>query len=151
MMQYWDWELSAKAGLNPSNTRCRSNKKANWICRQCPKGQLHRWQATIGNMFEGSGCPCCSGCKACNCNSLQSLYPEVAAEWDYIRNTGTPSDYPTHSQQRVWWYNSKRGHVQATTGSCTAQLDKGRKELQVVCFTSSNTATQLQCFLLHSS
>lgn len=97
MMQNWDWELNNKACLDAKKIRCRRPKVANCICRQCPRGQPHRWQATVGSMYFGSGCPCCSGRKACICNSLQSLYPDVAAEWDYSNNTDTPCDYSAHS------------------------------------------------------
>ena len=119
MMQYYDWDLNAEAGLDPSKIRCRSNQSSNWICCQCPKGQPHRWQATIGSMYKGSGCPCCSGHKACICNSLQSLFPEVAAEWDHSRNTGTPSDCAAGSHEKVWWYNRARGSFQAAIKSRT--------------------------------
>ena len=53
------------------------------------------------------------------CNSLQSLSPDVAAEWDYTRNAGTPDDYPAYSGSKVWWYNDKRGSFQARIGSRT--------------------------------
>ena len=115
MLQLWDWKLNEEAGLDPSKLRCRSNKKAHWVCHKCPVGQPHRWQAVIGDMYRTmlrgtQGCPCCQGMQACKCNSLQSLFPEVAAEWDYERNQGTPADYSAHSSVKVWWYNSHRGH-----------------------------------------
>ena len=120
MKHYWDKNLNDEAGLDPTKIRCRSVKMANWICHQCPKGQPHRWQARIGDVYGGSGCPCCIGRKACICNSLQSLHPEVAAEWDYAKNTGTPSDYSAHSNAKVWWYTSKRGSFRASIGSRTS-------------------------------
>ena len=117
MMHLWDWKLNEEAGLDPSKLRCRSNKKAHWVCHKCPVGQPHRWQATISNVYTSmlrgtSGCPCCEGRTACKCNSLQSLFPEVAAEWDYERNTGTPAEYAAQSTNKVWWYNHRRGHFE---------------------------------------
>ena len=117
MLQLWDWKLNEEAGLDPSKLRCRSNKKAHWVCHKCPVGQPHRWQATISNVYTSmlrgtSGCPCCEGRQACKCNSLQSLFPEVAAEWDYERNDGTPADYAAQSHKKVWWYNRHRGHFE---------------------------------------
>ena len=109
MMQYWDSELNAKEGLNLNEIKCRNHKLCNWVCHRCPKGRPHRWQARPTTLYTGRGCPCCSGHKACVCNSLQSLFPEVAAEWDYTRNTGTPADYTASSHSKMWWYNGKRG------------------------------------------
>ena len=113
MMQYWDSELNAKEGLDPNKIRCRSNKLCNWVCHCCPKGRPHRWRARPASLYNGCGCPCCSSQKACICNSLQSLCPEVSADWDYSRNTSTPDDYPAGSRSKAWWYTEKRGSFQA--------------------------------------
>ena len=113
MLQYWDSELNAKEGLSLKEIRCRSQKVCNWVCHRCPKRRPHRWQATPGTLYKGGGCPCCSGHKACVCNSLRSLCPEVASEWDYTRNTGTPNDYSAGSHSRVWWYNDRRGSFES--------------------------------------
>ena len=113
VMQFWDSELNAKQGLNPNKLRCRSKKVCNWICHRCPKGRPHRWRARPGTLYVGHRCPCCSGRKACVCNSLESLSPEVAAEWDYTRNTGTPADYTASSSSKVWWHNDTRGSFEA--------------------------------------
>ena len=122
MMQYWDLELNVQEGLNPSKIKCRSNNLCNWVCKCCPKGQPHRWRASPGTLYKGHSCPCCSGHKACICNSLQSLFPEVAAEWDYTRNTGIPADYTAHSHKRVWWCTLKRGSFQAAVRDRTRVL-----------------------------
>ena len=124
MMQVWDWKLNEEAGLDPGELRCRSGKKAHWVCHKCPADQPHKWQATLNSMYKNvthgtMGCPCCVGLQACKCNSLQSLFPEVAADWDYERNKGTPADYAAHSHKKVWWYNSHRGHVEAEIHVCT--------------------------------
>ena len=113
-LQCWDWELNEEAGLDPGKLRCHSFKKAHWLCNRCPRGHPHRWQAPVSRVYTSmlrgtSGCPCCAGLQACKCNSLQSLFPEVAAEWDYERNTGTPAEYAARSRKKVWWYNSRRG------------------------------------------
>ena len=122
MLQHWDWGLNEQAGLDPGKLKCRSRKKAHWVCHKCPVGQPHRWQAPVTRMYERSargtpGCPCCTGMQACKCNSLQSLFPEVAAEWDYERNKGTPADVAAQSGRKVWWYNSHRGHFKAAIQS----------------------------------
>ena len=126
-MTYWDWEENEQAGLSPSKLTCCSARKAHWICPKCPRGQPHRWDRPIlalAYKSRGSGCPCCSGRKACICNSLQSLHPDIAAEWDYDRNEATPADYAAQSNKKVWWYNSKRGSFQSTIGNRTASKHK---------------------------
>ena len=40
MLQFWDWEVNAEASLDPSKLRCRSNKKAHWLCNRCVVGQV---------------------------------------------------------------------------------------------------------------
>ena len=112
MLQYWDSELNGKEGLKLNKIRCRSNKLCNWVCHCCPRGQPHRWQACPNTLYRGHRCPCCSGHQACICNSLESLFPDIAAEWDYTRNTGTPDDYSAGSNSKVWWVSQKRGSFQ---------------------------------------
>ena len=131
VMHLWDAELNAKEALNPNKLRCRSNKVCNWVCYCCPRGQPHKWRAA-SSVCSGSGCPCCCGHKACICNSLQSLFPEVAAEWDYTRNPGTPDDYAAGSVSRAWWFNDKRGNFQSTIHSQTASGRKASRASRLV-------------------
>lgn len=42
--------------------------------------------------------------------SLASLYPDIAKEWDYSENEGTPNDYSAHSVLRVGWICPKGHH-----------------------------------------
>ena len=138
MMHNWDWEANAEAGLDPSKLRCRSHKKAHWVCHQCPVGQPHRWQAAVGSMYRylsrgTSGCPCCEGRQACKCNSLQSLFPEVAAEWDHQHNIGTPADYAAQSNKKVWWYDSRRGRSKAVIQSRTQTYKQQTGQVRCAC------------------
>ena len=124
MMAMWDSEANMQAGLDPIKLTCCSGKVAQWICCKCPKGQPHRWHAKIYNVYYGSGCPCCCGRQACVCNSLQALYPDVAAEWDHDKNEGTPSDYTAQSNKKVWWVNKCRGEFQAFISKRTRLSDR---------------------------
>ncbi|KAL3130369.1 hypothetical protein ABBQ38_008195 [Trebouxia sp. C0009 RCD-2024] len=56
---------------------------------------------------------------ACKCNSLQELYPVIAAEWDYSQEQGQPSDYPASSHTLAWWLTPQRGSWQQTITSRT--------------------------------
>ncbi len=84
LLQDWDTEANAKEGLFPDKLRLGSNKRVHWVCHKCPLGSTHKWVATINSRaLAGSGCSCCGGRTACKCNSLSSLYPGIAQEWDY--------------------------------------------------------------------
>ena len=109
MKQYWDSQRNAEQGLDADAITPGNRQKANIVCDKCPKSQLHTWTATVRNVFRGSGCPCCSGRQVCLCNSLQTLRPDLAAEWCYALNARTPDDYTAQSHVKVWWQNDKRG------------------------------------------
>ncbi len=116
----WDYEANAQEGLQPEKIRLRSHKPVHWVCHKCPKGCLHRYRARpYHRTLSGSGCPCCSGHQACKCNSLQSLFPDVAQDWDFERNEGTPNDYTSRSVAIVWWKSAKRGSWQQSLNSRT--------------------------------
>ena len=119
VMQLWDWEQNTKAGLDPSNLTCGISTKAHFTCDQCPKMQSHKWSAAIQNVVRASGCPYCSSHKVCKCNSLETLRPDLAAEWCYAKNEGTPSDYTIRSNEVVWWETAERGQWQASIDSRT--------------------------------
>ena len=82
----------------------KSDKKAWWIC---PKG--HEWQARIAGRVNGRGCPYCAGRLPCAENNLLSVFPRIAAMWNYGRNKKAPEEYLPHSSARVWWICPK-GH-----------------------------------------
>ena len=117
----WDHMRNAAKSYFPHNTRLRSHKKIDWLCTKCPAGQEHRWSAQPRHRtsHHKTGCPVCAGKAACKCNSLQALYPAIAAEWDYSKNKGQPSGYPASSNYLAWWSSPQRGSWQQTITSRT--------------------------------
>lgn len=100
----WDYE---KNDIKPSEITPGSNRNAWW---RCDSG--HEFQASIANRTRGgTGCPYCSGRKISN-NSLEHLFPELASEWDYVKNgTLTPDKVLPGSNKKVWWICKKnQGH-----------------------------------------
>ncbi len=94
LLKEWDTEANAEEGLFPDKLRLGSNKRVHWVCHKCSLGMMHKWSSTLNSRaLLSSGCSRCGGRTACRCNSLPSLYPEVAQEWDYSKNDGKPSDY----------------------------------------------------------
>jgi len=104
LLKEWDTDANAKEGLFPDKLTLGSNKRVHWVCHKCPLGLTHKYVTTVNSRaLLGSGCSCCGGRTACKCNSLPSLYPEVAQEWDYSKNDGIPCDYTARSHAIVWW------------------------------------------------
>ena len=129
MKQLWDSQRNAEQGLNADAVTTRSHQKANFTCDKCLKGQAHSWTARVADVFRGSGCPYCSGHRVCKCNSLQTLRPDLSAEWRYGSNKGTPDDYTANSRAVVWWQNNKRGRWKESINSrfysrCNPQVCK---------------------------
>ncbi|KAL3144683.1 hypothetical protein ABBQ38_001810 [Trebouxia sp. C0009 RCD-2024] len=106
----WDHERNEAEGFYPHLVTLGSVKQVHWICSCCPRGRPHRWTALPrSRVLSGEGCAVCAGRKACVCNSLESLYPSLAAEFD-VENTGfAPSEVTAWSNKEVWWRNAKRG------------------------------------------
>ncbi|KAL3132807.1 hypothetical protein ABBQ38_006734 [Trebouxia sp. C0009 RCD-2024] len=110
----WDHKRNAAQGFLPDNTRLRSTKKIYWLCTKCPAGQEHSWPAKPCQRTTSSmtGCPFCAGHAACRCNSLQALYPGIAAKWDHSKNEGQPSDFIGSSTHLAWWSSPQRASWQ---------------------------------------
>ena len=70
-----------------------SNRKAWWKCDKCPHGKSHEWESQVNSRSEGCDCPFCSSVAVCSHNSLATLAPHIAKEWDYAANGFTPDDY----------------------------------------------------------
>ena len=100
------WHSTKNGELTPNDVTTGTNRKVWW---QCEKG--HIWETSIANRTRsGSGCPYCSGHKACDDNSLQTLNPELAKQWHPIKNIDlTPNDVTIGSGKKVWWLCPK-GH-----------------------------------------
>ena len=82
-----------------SSYKPMSRVKAIWVCE---KG--HEWPARIQDRTRKTGCPYCTNRKVMKgFNDLGTIYPELAEEWNYEKNDGTPSDYMSRSSKKVWW------------------------------------------------
>ncbi len=120
LLKEWDTEANAKEGLFPDTLTLGSNKPVHWTCCKCPLGLPHKWVATMNRRaLAGNGCSCCAGRTACQCNSLPSLYPGIAQEWDCCKNDGDPGDYTAKSHAVVWWKSSDLGSWQQSVNSRT--------------------------------
>ena len=101
-----EWNFHKNISLDPLKLLPSSNVKAWW---SCIKG--HEWQTSISSRTNGkAGCPYCAIKRVSPNRNLATYFPEVAADWNYERNSGKiPAEYSPKSGEKVWWKCS-RGH-----------------------------------------
>jgi len=128
----WNYE---KNETSPEFVSAYSNLKYWW---KCDKG--HEWKATPANRMNGRACPFCNHNKVIpGVNSLSTVKPEVAQQWDRDMNGYlTPDDVTPFSKKKVWW-NCEHGHkwkavvASRSNGSgcpmCRNQKQKSRRYL----------------------
>jgi cytochrome c2 len=90
------------------NTLPNSNKKYQW---KCPKG--HTWLASPNSLMSSTKdyCPYCSNSRVWSgFNDLQTLFPDIAKEWDADKNKRPASQALPFSNKRVWWKCAAHGH-----------------------------------------
>lgn len=131
VMSEWDWYVNETEGFSPDKIKLGSSKLVSWVCHRCSMGHLHRFKARPCNRTQNnSGCPYCSSHKACECNSLQTWFPEAIEEWDSNKNEGTPADFASRSCAVVWWNTAKRGSwQQSIDGRAHAWLRQRQRKL----------------------
>jgi rubrerythrin len=96
----WDYEKNGK--LQPSQITAHSSKKVAWRCPVCNQG----WSAVISSRLDDSSCPFCIGRRPIpGKTDLATVYPDVAARWDYAKNRNlTPEQVTVQSGRWVWMY-----------------------------------------------
>jgi very-short-patch-repair endonuclease len=98
------WHPEKNEGKDPSDVVYGSNVRVWW---QCPEGNDHEWEAQISERTratKATGCPFCSGARLSKSRTLESVNPEIAAEWHFLKNSPTtPSDVSSRSDNKYWW------------------------------------------------
>ncbi len=95
------WHPRKNGPWKPDDFTYGSNEKVWWLCKRCNGF----WRARIEDrtLLE-SGCPYCAGKRPTKTNSLQSLFPEIAAEWHSGKNGKLkPEHVLPKSSRTVWW------------------------------------------------
>ena len=99
LLKQWDYDKNNKDNIYPDKVSPGSNKKVWW---KCEKG--HSYKQGIYSKVKGSSCPFCSNKKILKgYNDLETLLPDVAAEWNYNKNLLTPSDVGIGTAKKYWW------------------------------------------------
>ena len=100
------WHTTKNNNLTPQDVTVKSNKKVWWKCEQG-----HEWQAIVADRTSGKGCPICAGKKTlAGFNDLATLYPEIAKQWNFLKNGElNPQNVTAGSNKNVWW-KCRKGH-----------------------------------------
>ena len=99
LIKEWNW--SKNEGLNPETIPLGSHMPVWWICVFG-----HEWESVVYSRTgkEKCGCPVCAGQKVLSgYNDLETLYPEIAREWDYKKNITTPNKIRPNDNKPYWW------------------------------------------------
>ena len=109
------WHPTKNGNLQPRDVSVRSTEKIWW---KCGRGPDHEWLASPRSMYNNKTktickCPFCDNRKVSVTNSLSTLYPEIASQWDSTRNGNlSPSMILPNSSLKVWWKCDKgENHV----------------------------------------
>ena len=112
LLQQWDHDRNRENGNLPGNTTLRSNKLIWWQCQECPKGKVHSWQARASDRTsckKSTGCPCCAGQQLCECNSLETVCPDIAADFDAEKNGVSAAEVTSSTHTKYSWLSDEPG------------------------------------------
>ena len=105
LMQEWDYEKNA--GIDPSDLMPNSNKKVWWKCSKCG----YNYHTLVCGRNRGTGCKKCAGqVLVPGVNDLETLYPQIAAEWDYDENNGILPSMVFPNDNKPYHWKCKLGH-----------------------------------------
>ena len=113
-----EWNYNKNDGIDPSDLMVNSNKKVWWKCSKCG----YEYEALVSNRTKGTGCKQCAG-QVLNPgkNDLETLYPLIAAEWDYEENDGIlPSQVFPNTNKSFHWKCSLGHKWEASPNSRTS-------------------------------
>lgn len=117
-----EWNYAKNTDITPQQVTIGSKHKVWWKCLLCN----YSYQAQIVNRTKAnpSACPYCSNKKALSgYNDLQTLFPDIAKEWDFERNTKKPSEVYAKSHEYAYWVCQK-GHSYRTKIYLKTEKDK---------------------------
>lgn len=103
-----EWDYQKNRPIKPSHVLATSDRKFWWKCLECG----YSWKSTVNDRSNGHGCPGCAGLVVREgVNDLQTMRPELIAEWDYEKNIGlSPNSVAYRGNKKIWWRCHKCGH-----------------------------------------
>ncbi|DBA98679.1 TPA: hypothetical protein ACH3X1_014458 [Trebouxia sp. C0004] len=130
LLEQWDHDRNSKNGNFLTNTTLGSHKLIWWRCHACPKGKVHSWQAPAYNRSldkRAGGCPFCAGQKVCECNSLETVCPDIAADFDNQTNGVSAAQVTSSATIKYAWLSDEPG---AKKRSVNQRTQYTRKQLK---------------------
>jgi|ERR1035437_1203103 hypothetical protein len=124
-----EWHPSLNKDLKPEDFKSGSSHDVIWW-RCKTENPEHVWDSTINNRTsgKGQGCPYCSGQRVCSTNNLAYLRPDIAKEWNILKNNGlTPLDVTKSSTKPVWWICEHFHEWTSTVSARTSKNNNGCK------------------------
>ncbi|MBT2546759.1 zinc-ribbon domain-containing protein [Arthrobacter sp. ISL-65] len=106
-----EWHPYLNGTITPRDVVAGAGRQIWW---ECPLHHIYR--ATLKMRVRGQGCPFCGHVRVMpGFNDLETKAPDIAAEWDGIRNGGlSPQDVGPGSRRKVWW-SCPKGHAYEQT------------------------------------
>ncbi|DBA98785.1 TPA: hypothetical protein ACH3X1_014550 [Trebouxia sp. C0004] len=132
LLEQWDHDRNSENGNFPTNTTLGSHKLIWWRCCACPKGKVHSWQAQAYNRTsdkKAGGCPFCVGQKVCECNSLETVCPDIAADFDNQTNGVSAAQVTSSATIKYSWLSDEPGAKKRSVNQRTTYT---RKQLKTV-------------------
>ena len=100
-----EWDYEKNGNFLPSMVTPFTVKKVWWRC-----SYGHEWETSVKSRSIGCGCPVCASVKVLpGYNDLVTTYPEIAKQWDYEKNSLSPTEVTAGSKKRVFW-KCEKGH-----------------------------------------
>ena len=98
------WDFEENGDLSPYEIPLNYSLKVAWKCEKCG----YKWSSSPNTRVRGNkvaNCPHCTGRVAMNgVDDLETLYPDIAKEWDYKMNKDTlPSQIRPYSNKKYYW------------------------------------------------
>jgi hypothetical protein len=94
----YEWHPTRNGALTADPVVTGATRLAWWMCAADPE---HVWSRTPRERTrDHSGCPFCANHRVSRENSLLALAPELAAQWDRVRNDSAACDVVAGSSRR---------------------------------------------------
>ncbi len=130
LLEQWDHDRNRENGDFPDNTTLHSQKLIWWRCHECPVGKEHSWQAPPhrrNSHKKATGCPFCVGRRICDCNSLEAVCPEIAADFDIQKNGVSAAQVTSSTSTKYQWLSDEPG---AKKRSVKQRTDRTKKVMR---------------------
>ena len=96
-----EWDYEKNNDIDPDSITEGYGKKVWWRCEKC--GYLYSKE--VCKRVSGQNCPACAGKQVfVGKNDLQSVFPNIAQEWNQTKNGDLkPNEVTIGSGKKVWW------------------------------------------------